>query len=148
MSLHLKRRFVQEFVQNHGRRVQNLHFRLTRVAQKRRCSNSLIRKVSFCRCSNSVAVEKLPQSTLVCALYLGVNVFSTKVLILRRDRHFTWSSVLREGLTAKAVPSFLSYFKTLSIGPAPGIETASSRWTVKHSIDWTNPVAVFSVFSS
>ena len=35
------------------------------------------------------------------------------------DRHFTWSSEPREGLTAccaKRVPSFLSYFKTLSTG--------------------------------
>ena len=67
--------------------------------------------------------------------YLSVNVFSTEVLInwghyinvsyWRRDRHFTWSSEPREGPAArraKEVPSFLSYFKTLSIGPAPGIE--------------------------
>ena len=120
MSLHLNRRFVQEFVQNHGRRVQNLHFRLMCVARKRRCWNSP-----------------------VCALYLSVNVFSTKVLILRRDRHFTWSSVPREGLTAKAVPSFLSYFKTLSFGSALGIETASSRSAVKRSTDWVNPAAFF-----
>ena len=36
-----------------------------------------------------------------------------------------WSSEQREGLAIcreKAVPSFLSYFKTLSIGPALGIE--------------------------
>ena len=35
-----------------------------------------------------------------------------------------WSSEPHEGLAvcrAKAVPSFLSYFKTLSVGPAPGI---------------------------
>ena len=57
------------------------------------------------------------------ALYLCINVFSTKVLIgtlfLRllpgdgKDRHFTWSSEPREGLAicrAKALPSFLSYF--------------------------------------
>ena len=40
----------------------------------------------------------------------------------KRDRRFTWSSEPREGLaacTAKEVPSFLSYFKTLSNGPAP-----------------------------
>ena len=67
---------------------------------------------------------------------MSVNVFSTKVLIgdtifyfsyWRGDRHFTWSSEPREGLaacSAKGVPSFLSYFKTLSIGPAPGIEPA------------------------
>ena len=73
------------------------------------------------------------------ALYLRDNVFSTKVLIRdtifyvsnwRRDRHFTWSSETREGLaccSAKEVPSFLGYFKTLSIGPAPGIEPATSR---------------------
>ena len=63
----------------------------------------------------------------------------------RRDRHFTWSSEPREGLAicrAKAVPSFLSYFKTLSIGPVPGIEPATSRSAVKRSTDWDNPAAV------
>ena len=63
----------------------------------------------------------------------------------RRDRHFTWSSEPREGpaaCRAKAVPSFLSYFKTLSIGPAPGIEPATSRSAVKHSTDWANPAVV------
>ena len=81
------------------------------------------------------------------ALYLSVSVFSTKVLIgdtifyvsnWRRDCHFTWSSEPREGLafcSAKEVPSFLSYFKTLSIGPAPGIEPVTSRSAVKRSTD-------------
>ena len=76
------------------------------------------------------------------ALFLSVNVFSTKVLIgdtissvsnWRPDRHFTWSSEPREGLaccSAKGVPSFLGYFKTLSIGPASGIEPATSRSAV------------------
>ena len=52
----------------------------------------------------------------------------------KRDRHFTWSSEPREGLgacTAKGVPSFLSYFKTLSIELAPEIEPATSRSAVK-----------------
>ena len=51
----------------------------------------------------------------------------------RRDRHFTWSSEKREGLatrSAKGVRSFLSYFKTLSIGAVPGIEPATSRSAV------------------
>ena len=87
------------------------------------------------------------------ALYLSVNVFSRKVPIgpghyfyvsyWRRDRHFTWSSEPREGLaacTAKGVPSFLSYFKTLSIGPAPKIEPATSRSAAKSSTDRANPV--------
>ena len=42
--------------------------------------------------------------------------------------HFSWSSELREGpatSSAKGVPSFLSYFKTLSDGPAPGIKPTS-----------------------
>ena len=78
-----------------------------------------------------------------------MKVFSTKVLIRetiltspsgdgRRDPHFTWSSDPREGpaaCSAKGVPSFLNYFKTLSIGPAPGIEPASSRSAVKQSTD-------------
>ena len=77
------------------------------------------------------------------ALYLSVSVFSTKVLIgdfifyvsnWRRDQHFTWSSEPRDGLvayTAKEVPSFLSYFKTQSVDPAPGIESMTSRSAVK-----------------
>ena len=48
-------------------------------------------------------------------------------LCLRRLLKATWSSEPREGLatctaTGVQVPPFLSYFKTLSIGPAPGIE--------------------------
>ena len=43
---------------------------------------------------------------------------------------------------AKEVPSFLSYFKTLSIGPAPGIEPTTSHSAVKPSTDCANPVAV------
>ena len=56
----------------------------------------------------------------------------------RRDSHFTWSSKPREGLaacSAKGVSSFLSYVKTLSIGPAPAIETATSLSAVKRSTD-------------
>ena len=82
-------------------------------------------------------------------LNLSGKVFSTKVLelgtlLLRlqvetgRNRHFAWSSESREGLAAcslKGVPSFLSYFKTLSIGPAPGIEPVTSLSAFKRSTD-------------
>ena len=73
---------------------------------------------------------------------MSVNVFSKEVLIgtlflhlllKTRDRHFTGSSKPREGLAvcrAMEAPSFLSYFKTLSIGPTPGIEPATSRSAV------------------
>ena len=37
------------------------------------------------------------------------------------------------------VPSFLSYFKTLSIGPVSGIEPATFHSAVKRSTDWANP---------
>ena len=83
------------------------------------------------------------------ALYLSVNIFTMKVLIkdlflglqLETVTPVTvtpWSSESRESLavcTAKGVPSFLSYFKTLSIGPVPGIEPATSRSAAKGSID-------------
>ena len=69
--------------------------------------------------------------------YLSVNVFSTKVPI--GDTVFTsptgdGTAILRghpsherrsRHLQGKAVPLFLSYFKTLGIGPAPGIEPAT-----------------------
>ena len=46
------------------------------------------------------------------------------------------------GLQCKgsALNSFHSYFKTLSIGPAPGNKTFHS--VVKHSTDWANPTEV------
>lgn len=74
-------------------------------------------------------------------LYFNVSIFSTKVVIdhtrfhlsnKRRDRHFTWSSEPREGLAAcstNGVPSFITYFKTLSIDPSPEIEPATSSST-------------------
>ena len=62
----------------------------------------------------------------------------------RQDGHFTWSSEPREGGLA-AYTANSQYFKTLSIGPAPGNEPATSRPAVKHSTDWSNPAAVKSL---
>ena len=57
-----------------------------------------------------------------------------------------WTAILHdEGLaacSAKGVPSFLSYFKTLSICPVPGNELATSRSAVKRSTDIANPDVV------
>ena len=66
------------------------------------------------------------------ALHISVSVFNKKVLIgdtiyvsyWRRDRYFTWSSEPREDpaiCRGKAVPSLLSHFETLSVGPVPRI---------------------------
>ena len=86
--------------------------------------------------------------------YLSVNVFSTKVLIgetifyvsnWRWDRHFTWSSEPRKGLaccSAKGVPSFLSYFKTLSIGPAQESNLQPPALQSTRSTDWATTAAV------
>ena len=50
------------------------------------------------------------------------------------NHHFAWSSEPREAICrAKAVLSFLSHVKTLSVGLVPGIEPATSRSAVKHS---------------
>ena len=89
------------------------------------------------------------------ALYLSVNVFCTKVVIgdtiftsqsyQRRDHHFMWSSEPHKGLaacSAKGVTSFLSYFKTLSIGPAPGIKTMTSSSAGTCSTDWANTTVI------
>ena len=43
--------------------------------------------------------------------------------------------------SAKEVPSHLSYFKTLSISLALGIEPVTSRSAVKRSTDWANAAA-------
>ena len=52
------------------------------------------------------------------------------------------SSEPREGLafgSAKETPSFLSYFKSLSFGPAPGIEPATCCSAVKGSTNSASP---------
>ena len=71
-------------------------------------------------------------------LLFSSRVISTKVLIddtfFTWDRHVTWSSEPPEGLAIcreKEVSSFLSYFKTLNIGPVPGIEPRASCSAVK-----------------
>ena len=82
----------------------------------------------------SLAANSQEKRMLSQAMYLAMYFFS----YWRRDRHFTWSSEPREGLaacSAKGVPSFLSYFKTLSIGPAPAIELATFLSVVKRSTD-------------
>ena len=91
-----------------------------------------------------------PTSTCVAkkinVLNLSVNVFTTKVLIGGRYINVSyWRPPFYEGLAicrAKVVPSFLSSFKTLSIGPTPGIEPATSCSAVKRSTDWAYPAAV------
>ena len=85
---------------------------------------------------------------LAWAYVLGTLLFY--VSNWRRDRHFTRSSEPHEGLatcSAKEVPSFRSYFKTLSIGLAPGIEPATFRSALKRSTDWANPAGSVSVLS-
>ena len=60
--------------------------------------------------------------------------------------HFAWSSEPREGLPVcrvKEVLSFLSYFKTQSIGPAPEIEPATFLCAVERSTNLANPAAKF-----
>ena len=66
------------------------------------------------------------------ALSMSINVFSANELIgalflrlqLETGHQFTWSSEPRKGqaaCSAKRVTSFLSYFQTLTIGPALGM---------------------------
>ena len=88
------------------------------------------------------------------ALYLSVNVFSTKVLI--GTLYFTspngdGTAILRGHPShAKVQPPagqrkylhFSVIFKTLSIGPAPGIEPPTSRSAVKRSTDWSRRLIV------
>ena len=77
-----------------------------------------------------------------CALglILRARVFETRkyfyVSLWRRDRHVKYPSEpckVPAVCRAKEAPSFFSYCKTLSIGPVPGIEPATSRSAVERS---------------
>ena len=100
--------------------------------------------IAYCSiCSEEFSVKKSSLFEFECILYESTNWgYYFYVSHRRLDRHFTCSSESREGLAicqAKAVPSFFSCFKTLSIGPAQGIEPATSYSAVKRSTDWANP---------
>ena len=78
------------------------------------------------------------------ALYLSVNVFSTKALIgdtINASPTGDGTAILRGHPSyAKVQPlrqylQFSVIFKTLRIGPVPGIEPATSRSAVKRSAD-------------
>ena len=63
----------------------------------------------------------------------------------RQHCYFKWPFEPCEGLPIcrqKSVPSFLSYFKTLSIGPGQGIEPQTPCSAVKSSTNGAYPVAV------
>ena len=49
---------------------------------------------------------------------------------------------------AKRVPLFLSHFKTLSVGPVPRIEPATTCSAVKRSTDWARPCLGFYYISA
>ena len=100
----------------------------------------------FKQWQNSIFLNQDYCFNLKYTFYLSVNVFSSNVPIegtivmspTGRELHFTcmWSSEPCKDLAicrAKEVPSFLSYFKTLSIGPLLEIKPTTS-----HS-HWANP---------
>ena len=64
------------------------------------------------------------------AVYLSVNVFSTKALITSPTGDGTTIYVLIRTFNSQSC-----------IGPVPGIEPAISRSAVKSSADWANPAA-------
>ena len=72
------------------------------------------------------------------ALYLNVNVCRKKVLskdiIFTQGRHFK-NHAKGYSFARQRKYSFLSYFKTLSIGPALGIEPTTSGSAVKRLTD-------------
>ena len=68
------------------------------------------------------------------------NVFNTKVPIgdiILASPTGDGTAILRGHLS-----------QTVEIGPAPGIESATSRSTIKRSTDWANPTSVISTVYS
>ena len=69
---------------------------------------------------------------------LNEDIISLCLRNMEMDHPLMCASEPREGLSvcrAKEVPSFLSYFRTLSIGPAPGTEPRTFCAVVKRSTD-------------
>ena len=81
-------------------------------------------------------------------LILSVNVFCIKVLIevtILTSSNADVTAILHghPNHRAKAVSSFLSYFKTLSIVPVREIEPNTSCSAIKRSTDWVmNPATM------
>ena len=99
-----------------------------------------------CSSKDSHSIKKCTLIVIVFSLKVLIGETIIYVCYWRRDRHFARSSEPREGLLvcrAKEVPSFLSYFETLSIGPASGIEPATFLSAVERTTDLANPAAKF-----
>ena len=84
------------------------------------------------------------KNVLYLSVYLARKYFLRTLFLLAPtgDRNIIllqWSSTPGEGLAVcrtKTVPLFLRFFKTLSIGPVPGIKVTISRSTIERgSID-------------
>ena len=91
-------------------------------------------------------IEKKNKTKQNKALYLNFKILTgNTILRLRAETVPPFYVIIREPREgrpvcgAKKVPSFLSYFKTLSIVPASGVEPATSRSVVKRSTDCANP---------
>ena len=69
-------------------------------------------------------------------LYMSVNIEYLKTR-LPPER----LAIFLKGKIKALVPSFLSYFKTLSIGPVLEIESMTPH-SVNHSADWGSPAVV------
>ena len=70
----------------------------------------------------------------ITGFYILARVLHKEIIL----RHSHCTIIIDQGLTAyvaKGEPSFLSYFKTLSNGPALGIKPMTSHSTVKRSTD-------------
>ena len=81
------------------------------------------------------------KSTLFSIIWVSVTLFLR--LLLETGLPFYIVIRPREGLAVcrdTAIPPFLSYFQTLSIGLALWIEPTASRFAVKLSTDRANPV--------
>ena len=131
------------------REVMDVRLRMLNESNKSRLDSYSVRNsvliishITFRNCRVHIFFDSLSRnSCIIKALYLRVNVFSTKVLIEDANRDET---TILHGHPCHAkvspfsrwTPSFLSYFKILSVGPAAGIEPATSRSAVKCSTDW------------
>ena len=133
------------------RKVMDVRLRMLKESNKSRLDSYSVRNsvliishITFRDCRVHIFFDSLsPNSCIIKALYLRVNVFSTKVLIEDTNRDGT---TILHGHPCHAKvspfsgwsPLFLSYFKILRIGPAPGIEPATSHSAVKCSTDRAN----------
>ena len=136
-TLHVKKKKIRLWGSSVNQAIKNYNKSFNR-STKFKYNNKLTFSLEHCFILKIANIALYLNGTSFRGKYLSRTLFLCLRLHEDETNIYTLSSKPHKGLAicrAKAVSSFLSYFKTLSIGLVPRVEPRTSRTSVKCCID-------------